>query len=81
MCERARAFDSNWQTRALLVAAYADQGDMVKAAGAKTELLRTLHGFTVAQARGYDEPLHPEYAKLAEKYYYEGLRRAGIPEA
>jgi len=64
----------------LLVAAYANQGDLTKANAAKAELLRFVPGFTVAQARAFDEPPHPEYAKLAEKYLYAGLRKAGIPE-
>ena len=80
MCEKAAAFGGWWLTQTFLVAAYANHGDMAKAAAAKAEMLRAIPGYTVAQARAYDEPLHPEYAKLAEKYYYEGLRKAGIPE-
>jgi hypothetical protein len=64
----------------LLVAAYANQGDRAKANAAKAELLDLVPGFTISQARGYREPSHPEYAKLAEKYLYTGLRKAGIPE-
>jgi len=69
-----------WSVNELLVAAYANQGDLTKANAAKAELLRFVPGFTVAQARAFDEPPHPEYAKLAEKYLYAGLRKAGIPE-
>jgi len=80
MCEKAAIFKKNWNVQVLLVAAYADQGDWPRANAAKAELLRMVPGFTVAQARAFDEPLHPEYAKLAQKYVYEGLRKAGIPE-
>ena len=79
-CEKVAAGYRDNLLQAQLVAAYADQGDMTKAAAAKTELLRMAPGFTVAQARAADQPQHPEYAKLAEKYFYEGLRKAEIPE-
>jgi adenylate cyclase len=80
MGEKCAIFARGWSVNELLVAAYANQGDWTKATAAKAELLRFVPGFTVAQARGYDEPAHPGYAKLAEKYIYDGLRKAGIPE-
>src|SRR5262249_53184967 len=80
MGEKSAIFARVWNVHVLLVAAYANEGDWTKANVAKAELLRFLPGFTVAQARGYDEPAHPDYAKLAEKYIYDGLRKAGIPE-
>ena len=67
-CEEAAIFARVWNVQVLLVAAYANQGDWTKTKAAKTELLHFVPGFTIAQARGYDEPSHPEYAKLAEKY-------------
>ena len=81
MCEKAAAGSSGSpRLQARLIAAYADHGDLGKASAAKVELLRMMPGYTVAQAKAFDQPSHPEYAKLAEKYYYEGLRKAGIPE-
>jgi class 3 adenylate cyclase len=81
MCEKAAARTTGGDyVQQHLVAAYANHGDTAKAAAAKAELLRIKPGLTVAQVRAYDEPSHPEYAKLAEKYHYEGLRKAGIPE-
>jgi hypothetical protein len=53
---------------------------MAKAAAARARALRVSPGFTIARARVLDEPAHPEYLKLAEKYWYEGLRKAGFPE-
>jgi len=80
MCEKINFGSHDWKLQMLLVAAYADHGDVQEAAAAKAELLRLLPAFTVAQARASDQPSHSEYAKLAEKYLYEGLRKAGIPE-
>ncbi len=64
----------------LLLAAYGDHGDTEKAATVRAELLRLVPGYTVAQARTADQPSNTEYSKLADKYIYEGLRKAGIPE-
>jgi adenylate cyclase len=79
-CEKASALNDWWGPRIFLVAAYGDRGDMEKATVAKAELLRLVPGYTIAQARAADQHWDPEYAKLAEKYIYEGLRKAGIPE-
>jgi adenylate cyclase len=79
-CEISRASNDGWPDLLALIAAYSNHGDAAKAAAVKAELLRLAPGFTVQQARAYDEPLHPEYAKLAEKYLYGGLRKAGLPE-
>ena len=37
-------------------------------------------GYTISQLRAKLYSDHPEYVKLAEKYWYAGLRKAGIPE-
>jgi adenylate cyclase len=79
-CEKALGIWKSWATDLSLAAAYANQGDMAKAAAAKTRALQVMPGFTIARARALDEPFHPEYLKLAEKYWYEGLRKAGFPE-
>ena len=63
-----------------MAAAYANYGDLAKASDAKAEVLRTVPGFTIAQLRAKRHSDNPEYLKLAEKYFYEGLRRAGFPE-
>jgi adenylate cyclase len=79
-CEKASALTDSWDVALLLAAAYANHGDMAKAAAARARALRVSPGFTIARARVLDEPPHPEYLKLAEKYWYEGLRKAGFPE-
>jgi hypothetical protein len=43
-------------------------------------VLRIAPGYTIAQLRAKRYSDHPEYQRLAEKYLYEGLRKAGIPE-
>ena len=77
-CEKLGHRDVLWY--ALMAAAYASHGDMQKAAAAKTELLRIVPGYTISQLRAKRYSDHPEYQRLAEKYWYDGLRKAGIPE-
>ena len=57
-------------------ASYANNGDLDKAAAAKAEALRTVPGYTIAQLRAKRYSDHPEYQRLAEKYWYNGLRKA-----
>jgi tetratricopeptide (TPR) repeat protein len=79
-CEKASGLWNDWRVHLALAAAYASQGDVAKAAAAKAEVLRTVPGFTIAQMRAKRYSDNPEYLKLAEKYWYEGLRKAGFPE-
>jgi TolB-like protein len=79
-CEKARGSDTYWWINGSLAAAYANNGDVEKAAAAKGEVLRIAPGYTIAQLRAKRYSDHPEYQRLAEKYLYEGLRKAGIPE-
>jgi len=78
-CEKLGRRDLLWYPR--MAAAYANHGDMEKAAAAKTELLRIVPGYTISQLRAKRYSDHPEYQRLAEKYWYEGLPKAGIPES
>ena len=79
-CEKATGTSIYWYTHLSLAAAYANHGDMDKAAAAKAEMLRTVPGYTISQLRAKRYSDHPEYVKLAEEYWYAGLRKAGIPE-
>jgi adenylate cyclase len=63
-----------------LAAAYANQGDLAKAAAAKAEVLRIAPGYTIAQLRAKRYSDHPDYQRIAEKYWYAGLRKGGFPE-
>ena len=79
-CERASGRENFWVIHLVLAAAYANHGEMAKAAAAKAEALRTVPGLTIAQLRAKRNSDNPEYLKLAEEYWYEGLRKAGVPE-
>jgi TolB-like protein/tetratricopeptide (TPR) repeat protein len=79
-CEKATSLGSDWINNLFLAAAYANHGDMAKAAAAKADALRVVPGYTISQLRAKRYSEHPEYLLLAEKYWYEGLRKAGIPE-
>ena len=79
-CEKATGTSIYWFTYLSLAAAYANNGDMDKATAAKAEFLRTVPGYTISQLRAKRYSDHPEYVKLADKYLYAGLRKAGIPE-
>jgi class 3 adenylate cyclase/TolB-like protein/tetratricopeptide (TPR) repeat protein len=79
-CEKATGTSIAWFIHLSLAAAYANNGDMDKATAAKAQILRTVPGYTIAQLRAKRYSDHPEYVKLAEKYWYAGLRKAGIPE-
>jgi len=37
-------------------------------------------GYTVAQLKAKRYSDHPEYQKIAERYWYDGLRKAGLLE-
>ena len=58
----------------------AKHGDVAKAAAAMTEVRRTVPGLTIAQLRAKRVSDNPEFLKLAEQNWYEGLRKAGLPE-
>ena len=79
-CEKASGRDNHWGIYLSLAAAYANHGEMAKAAAAKAEVLRTVPGLTIAQLRAKRGSDSPESLDLAKKYWYEGLRKAGVPE-
>jgi DNA-binding winged helix-turn-helix (wHTH) protein/TolB-like protein len=67
----------------LLTAAYAQLGEMDKAAAAKTQLLKMNPGFTVDRLRygmWMSMKQNPIWLHQAETYVIPGLRKAGIPE-
>ncbi|MFO1315903.1 MAG: adenylate/guanylate cyclase domain-containing protein [Burkholderiales bacterium] len=61
-------------------AAYAQLGDMAKAASALDDVLRALPGFTIATHRWRHRVAHPDLIRLVEQHLYPGLRKAGLPE-
>jgi adenylate cyclase len=80
-CEKATGLGPYWFLNLLLAAAYANNSDLEKAAAAKAEVLRAVPGYTISRLRAKRDSNHPEYMKLAEKYWYTGLRKAGFPES
>jgi adenylate cyclase len=80
-CERAAGFMApDWSPYFFLPAAYANAGEMDHASTALKTMLQAVPGYTIAQLRAKRYSDHPEYQRLAEKYWYAGLRKAGLPE-
>jgi adenylate cyclase len=80
-CEQARGlYNDDLIVGLFLAAAYANHGDLARAAAAKSEVQRIAPGYTIAQLRAKRYSEVPEYQRLAEKYWYEGLRKAGFPQ-
>ena len=79
-CEKASGSLDYWPIHLALAAAYANHGEMAKAVAAKAEVLRIIPGLTIAQLRAKRASDNPEYQTLAETYWYDGLRKAGLPE-
>jgi adenylate cyclase len=77
-CEKASALTSGFSIPMILAAAYANQGDMAKAAAAKAQALRIVPNLTIALAKQFSN--NREYVRLAESNLYGGLRKAGFPE-
>jgi len=80
-CERAMATDESFFVNVYLTAAYAQKGDMARAAEAKARLLSLRPGFTLEtlamHSRGPDVQ---RFHKQWDAHVTAGLRKAGIPE-
>jgi adenylate cyclase len=79
-CERASGLSNGSGLYSNLAAAYANAGDMVQAHAALKAMLKVVPGATIAALRANRYSAHPEYQRLVEKYWYDGLRKAGLPE-
>jgi class 3 adenylate cyclase/TolB-like protein/tetratricopeptide (TPR) repeat protein len=80
-CEKWRASDDRWfYVYPLLTAAYAQTGNLTKAAAAKTELLKRIPNYTIARYVALQKSDSPRYAELTEQHILSGLRKAGIPD-
>ena len=79
-CERASGLDRDFIHDSFLAAAYANAGDLEDAHAALQAMLKTVPGYTIAQLKAKRYSDHPEYQKLAERYWYDGLRKAGLAE-
>ena len=77
-CEKSNGYNDFWATHAFLVAAFANKGDMERAVSAARALQQGAPGYTIARAKRYSEV--PEFVKLAEEYWFAGMRKAGVPD-
>ena len=80
MCERAAGLTHAWIIPAFLAAAYANHGELAKAREAKDEVLRQQPSYSIAVLKSKRYSANPAYLELAEAQWYEGLRKAGLPE-
>lgn len=80
-CERATGLNpSDYNPHLLLGAAYANVGDLSRARAAVKTVLELVPGYSIARIRADRFSSTPEYQKLAEKYLYNSLRKAGLPD-
>jgi adenylate cyclase len=79
-CERASGLSVDFIHDSFLAAAYANAGDLEHARAALRSMLTIVPGYTIAQLKAKHYSDHPEYVKTAELYWYDGLRKAGLPE-
>ena len=81
ICEKSVALEDNWARRLLLVAAYAQKGEMAKAAVQKTELLKQQPGMSIARYKARQNVDRDSvFWKQTEAHVLPGLRKAGVPE-
>jgi TolB-like protein len=79
-CERAAASDNSHLIWIDLTAAYAQTGDMTKAAAAKAELLRRVPTFTMSRFEAKQFSNNPQWQQEIRTHFIPGLRKAGVPE-
>jgi tetratricopeptide (TPR) repeat protein len=79
-CERAVAGDNDYWVYLDLTAAYAQTGDMVKAAAAKAQLMRRVPDLTIARLEAKQFSNHPVWIEEIRTHFIPGLRKAGVPE-
>jgi TolB-like protein/Tfp pilus assembly protein PilF len=80
-CETAMATDESFFVHVYLTAAYAQKGDMARAADAKERLLRLRPGFTLEALQMHsNRPDVQRFREQWDQHVTAGLRKAGIPE-
>jgi Flp pilus assembly protein TadD len=79
-CEKALASGDEWRRRLYLVAAYAQKGDMAKAAVEKAALLKLQPKITITWLNASVTSNNPIFLQQREANHVAGLRKAGIPE-
>lgn len=66
--------------RLLLVGAYAQKGDIAKAAAEKAKLLTQPPDVSIARLKAFRFWQSPIFLQQREAQLFPGLRKAGIPE-
>jgi adenylate cyclase len=79
-CQKSLTLEDHWIRYLYLVAAYAQKGDLAKAAVAKTELLKRQPGMSIARIKAIKVSDNPIYQQQVETHLFAGLRKAGFPE-
>ena len=82
-CEKAALVSGGWWVEYVnLTAAYAQSGELQKAAISKAELLRLRPDFSIGRYRAMIARFsdNPAYERLTEERLLAGLRKAGVPE-
>jgi serine/threonine protein kinase/TolB-like protein len=80
-CERAMATDESFFAIVYLTAAYAQKGDMARAAEAKARLLSLRPGFTLETLAMHSSSADVQrFREQWDKHITGGLRKAGVPE-
>jgi TolB-like protein len=79
-CERAVASDNFYWLYLDLIAAYAETGDMARAAAAKDQLLKRVPDFTISRLLAKQFSNNPVWSEEIRTRFVPGWRKAGLPE-
>jgi TolB-like protein/tetratricopeptide (TPR) repeat protein len=79
-CEKAAALENGWFNQFYLAAAYANAGDLAKAAVARDALLRQQSGFTIQRYRDMFRSSPPAFFALVDLHIAPALRKVGLPD-
>ncbi|TMH69516.1 MAG: hypothetical protein E6H48_01955 [Betaproteobacteria bacterium] len=79
-CERAVADNNDYWVYLDLTAAYAQTGDLVRAAVAKAQLMKRVPDFTISRLEAKKFSNHPVWIEEIRTHFIAGLRKAGVPE-
>jgi len=79
-CERAVADNNDYWVYLDLTAAYAQTGDMTRAAAAKAQLMKRVPDFTISRLEAKQFSNNPIWVQEIRTHFISGLRKAGVPE-
>ena len=79
-CERAVADNNDYWVYLDLTAAYAQTGDLARAAVAKAQLMKRVPDFTISRLEAKKFSNHPVWIEEIRTHFIAGLRKAGVPE-